>query len=94
MEKNDWFETLRVKGMTDYAGHYVEMKEVDKNQKVWWYWNDGAITNEGFKRDKLFNFLYLIVKFLRFNKFLIKVFITFCVLYGCCLVGMWLRRIF
>lgn len=92
MEKNDWFETLRIKGMTDYAGHYVEMKSVDKDKKIWWYWNDGAITNEGFKRDRLFNFLYLVVKFLRFNKFLIKVFFTFGVLYVGYLLILWMVK--
>ena len=70
----DFIKELKIKGMTDYAGHYVEMKEVDKNKKVWWHWNDGAITNEGFKRDKLFNFLYGIIKFYRLNKFTVKLF--------------------
>lgn len=75
----DFLNELRIKGMVDYAGHYVEMKQVDQNQKVWWHWSDGAITNEGFKRDKLFNFLYFIVKTVREHKFLIK-FIAVCII--------------
>lgn len=74
MENNekDFLRELKIKGMVDYAGHYVVMKEVDKNQKIWWIWNDGATTNEGFKRDLLFNFLFFVVNTYRKHKFLVK----------------------
>lgn len=66
-------EVLKIKGMVDYKGHYVVMKQIDKNKKVWWVWSDGAITNEGFKRDRLFNTLYWAINFYRENKLLLKV---------------------
>ena len=72
VQDEQWFKDLKIKGMTDYAGHYVELKQVDKNQVLWFIWNDGAITREGFKRDRLFNFLFRIVSFYRHNRFLIK----------------------
>lgn len=81
VQEQDWYKDLKIKGMVDYKGHYVEMKQVDKNQKVWWLWNDGAITNEGFKRDRLFNFLYSILKFYRLNKFIIKFFILLVIMF-------------
>lgn len=68
----DFLRELKIKGMVDDKGHYVVMKEVDKNKKVWWIWNDGAVTNEGFKRDLLFNFLFYFVNTYRHHKFLIK----------------------
>lgn len=85
IEEQEWFKDLKIKGMTDYAGHYVEMKQVDKDKKILWYWNDGAITYEKFKRDRLFNFLFGIVKFYRTHKklckFMITVFYAFIIIY-------------
>lgn len=85
IENEEWYKDLKIKGMTDYAGHYVEMKQVDKNQKVVWYWNDGALTYENFKRDRLFNFMFGIVKFYRLHKklckFIILVFYAFIIAY-------------
>ena len=78
-QNNEFFNELKVKGMTDYCGHYVEMKQIDKDGRVWWIWNDGAITNQNFKRDLLFNFLYSIIKFYRLNKLTIKL-LSFCLL--------------
>lgn len=84
MENKDkeWMEKLKIKGMVDYAGHYVIIKTVDKNKKVWWEWNDGAVTNEGFKRDRLFNTLYKMLNFYKNYKTFIKIgFILFCIFY-------------
>lgn len=72
IKNQDWYKDLKIKNMTDFSGHYVEMKSVDNNKKVWWIWNDGAITNEGFKRDLLFNFLFFVINTYRHHKFLIK----------------------
>lgn len=76
-QDKDFMKELKIKGMVDYAGHYVELKEIDKNGKIWWHWSDGALTHEGFKRDRLFNFLFFIIKIYRHNKFLIKLFLLF-----------------
>ena len=77
IENLDWFKELKVKGMTDNQGHYVEMIEVTKDQKEYWHWSDGARTFKGLKREGLFNFAYSLIKFWRLNKFLIRLTIIF-----------------
>lgn len=80
IENQDWYKDLKVKGMTDNQGHYVEMIEVTKDNKEYWHWSDGAITIKGLKRDGLFNFAYSLIKFWRLNKFLIRLTIIFLVI--------------
>lgn len=74
-QDKDFMRELKIKGMVDGAGHYVELKEVDKEGKIWWHWNDGALTHEGFKRDRVFNFLFSMIKIYRHNKILVKFFL-------------------
>lgn len=77
MEKNkEKNNELKIKGLTDGAGHFVVMTEVDEKGRLWYHWNDKAITIEGFKRDKMFNLLFKIFHFYRHNKILIKTFIV------------------
>ena len=82
IEKEQWFKDLKIKGMTDYEGNYVEMISVNKDGKEFLHWSDGAITVRGFKRDKLFNTLYKLVKFWKLNKFLIRLTIIFLIIVG------------
>lgn len=77
IKQEKWYQELKIKGMTDNKGHYVEMVEIGKDKKEYWHWNDGAITIKGLKRDGLFNFAYSLIKFWRLNKILIKVTIIF-----------------
>lgn len=89
--KVDYRDELRIKGMIDYAGHEVVMKQVDKNKKVWWIWSDGAVTQEGFKRDRLFNILFKLVHFYRHNKTLLKIIsILFVIFFVCYVVAKYL----
>lgn len=74
-QDKDFMRELKIKGMVDDAGHYVEMTQVDKDKKEWWHWNDGALTHKGFKRDKLFNFLFSMIKIYKHNRFLVKCFL-------------------
>ena len=78
IEQEKWYQELKIKGMTDNKGHYVEMISVDKNGTEHLHWNDGAITTRDLKRDGLFNFAYSLIRFWKINKILIK--ITFYVL--------------
>lgn len=77
IKQEKWYQELKIKGMTDNKGHYVEMIEIGKDKKEYWHWNDGPITIKGLKRDGLFNFAYSLIKFWRLNKVLIKVTIIF-----------------
>ena len=80
IENQDWYQELKIKGMTDNSGHYVEMIEISKDQKEYWHWSDGAITTKGLKRDGLFNFAFSLIRFWRLNKFLIRLTIIFLVI--------------
>lgn len=73
LEQKDWYKDLKIKGMTDNAGHYVEMVSIGKDKQEYYHWNDGAITTKGFKRDVIFNFFYKLIRFWKINKFLIKI---------------------
>lgn len=80
LEQEQWYKELKIKGMTDSKGHYVEMIEIGKDKKEYWHWCDGAITIKGLKRDGLFNFAYSLIRFWKLNKFLIKLVIIFFVI--------------
>lgn len=73
MKDNQELEGLKAKGLTDYAGHYVTMLQVDKDKKEYYHWSDGAITPKGFQRDRIFNFAYSLIRFWKLNKILIKI---------------------
>lgn len=68
-----WYKELKIKGLTDYEGNYVEMISVGKDKQEYLHWSDGAITVRGFKRDRLFNTIYKLIKFWKLNKILIKI---------------------
>lgn len=73
IKNEQWYKELKIKGLTDYEGNYVEMISVGKDKKEYLHWSDGAITVRGFKRDRLFNTVYKLIKFWKINKILIKI---------------------
>lgn len=80
LQKEKWYMELKAKGMVDYEGNYVEMISVGKDGKEFLHWSDEAITVRGFKRDRLFNNLFKIIRFWKINKFLIRLTIIFLVI--------------
>lgn len=85
MEKeNNFMQELKIKGMVDDFGHYVEMTQVRPDKKEFWIWNDGAITSKGFKRDIIFNCVYKLIYLWRKYKLIwqiLIVWIFFCLGY-------------
>jgi len=80
LQKEKWYMELKAKDMVDYEGNYVEMISVGKDGKEFLHWSDGAVTVRGFKRDRLFNNLFKIIRFWKINKFLIRLTIIFLVI--------------